>query len=227
MLVPMDLQIQTTISKLIITSVIHNDATFIDVTKSLETGQIETCIVKNYDVLEDFLRTTHVFCDKTGTLTKNILKFKDNDNQTFRKFEDVDHMNSVMIDNWNSVVKPGDKVYHLGDVFFGNKDKFKKLWPRLNGRKRLIVGNHDDIKFLSSGGFFQKVLMWRIFKEFNMVLTHVPIHNDNFRKVDFNVHGHIHEKDSPTEFHKCVCVEQINYTPVHVEHVRDTLKKRN
>lgn len=158
----------------------------------------------------------------------NILNFKDDKNSYFRGdiFKDVDHMNDCMISNWNSVVKPGDKVYHLGDVFFGDKESFKKLWPRLNGSKRLVVGNHDDIKFLSSGGFFNKVCMWRIFREFDMVLTHVPIHESSFRKVSFNVHGHIHEKPSPTNKHFCVSVEQINYTPVNIEDLSLELRKR-
>jgi len=35
-----------------------------------------------------------------------------------------------------------------------------------------------------------------------------------------NVHGHIHQNPSPTEFHRCVCVEQINYTPINIEELR-------
>lgn len=160
----------------------------------------------------------------THFLHENSLKWENGSRG--KLFTDVHQMNETMINNWNRVVKPGDKVYHLGDVFLGNKDEFKKLWPRLNGSKRLVVGNHDDIKFLSCGGFFQKVQMWRIFKEHNMVLTHVPIHNDNFRAVDFNVHGHIHEQPPPTDRHHCVCVEQTDYIPVNIEELRDKLRKR-
>jgi len=152
----------------------------------------------------------------------NILNFKKDDNTPVRPdFKDVHHMNEVMINNWNRVVKPGDKVYHLGDVFFGSKDEFKKLWPRLNGKKRLIVGNHDDIKFLSSGGFFQKILMWRIFKEFGLVLTHVPVHPTQISRGSVcNVHGHIHYRNSPGMLYKNVCVEKINYTPVNIDSLR-------
>lgn len=149
----------------------------------------------------------------------NILKFTDDSGKLVRDFDSVGQMDETMIDNWNKVVKPGDIVYHLGDVFMGNSGWFKKNWPRLAGRKRLIVGNHDDVKFLSSGGFFQKVMMWRIFKEFDMVLTHVPIHQSSFGKVSRNVHGHIHQRKSPSDQHTCVCVEQTNYTPIHIEEV--------
>lgn len=153
----------------------------------------------------------------------NILNFKDPQGNPVRDFKDVDHMNQTMVDNWNRVVKPGDKVYHLGDVFFGSKDDFKKLWPRLNGKKRLIVGNHDDIKFLSSGGFFSKVYMWRVFSEFGLILTHTPQHQSALtgkRATLLNVHGHIHKNPSPEGPYKCVCVEQVDYTPVNIEDLR-------
>lgn len=153
----------------------------------------------------------------------NILTFSDKVGKPVRDFPSVEDMNETMIDRWNSVVMPGDKVYHLGDVFFGDKEWFKKNWPRLKGKKRLIVGNHDDITFLSSGGFFSKVYMWRVFRDFNLLLTHVPVHPSTLgedrldgRQI-INVHGHIHQNPSPEGPYRCVCVEQTNYTPVHIE----------
>ena len=151
----------------------------------------------------------------------NILKFKADDGSPVRDFHSVEEMDEVMVQNWNSVVKQGDKVYHLGDVFFGSKDNFKTLWPRLNGSKRLVVGNHDDVKFLASGGFFQKVMLWRIFSDLGLILTHVPLREDQFRgRVTTNVHGHIHQRQSPEGPYKCVCVEHINYTPINIEELR-------
>lgn len=150
----------------------------------------------------------------------NILNFTDDKGLPVRPFDSVQEMNQTMVDRWNSVVRPGDKVYHLGDVFFGPKDDFKRLWPRLMGSKRLVVGNHDDIKFLSSGGFFQKVYMWRLFKEHGVLLTHVPLHESSIRGGGINVHGHIHQQSSPKGPYKCVCVEQTDYTPVNIEDLR-------
>jgi calcineurin-like phosphoesterase family protein len=91
------------------------------------------------------------------------------------------------------------------------------------GSKRLIVGNHDDVPFLSSGGFFQKVQMWRIFAEFNILMSHVPLHesglyrNRNGDTPMLNVHGHTHGNGSPPGPYKSVCVELVNYTPVYIE----------
>ena len=155
----------------------------------------------------------------------NILSFKDQDGNLVRGgFSSVEDMNETMIQKWNSVVKPGDKVYHLGDVFFGSKEDFKSLWPRLNGSKRLVVGNHDDVKFLSSGGFFKRVSMWRVFAEFGLILTHTPQHQSALtgrREGLINVHGHIHQNESPEGPYKCVCVEHTDYYPVHLEDLRD------
>lgn len=163
-----------------------------------------------------------VFCiSDTHFNHANILNFTKSDGSKVRDFESLDHMNQTMIDNWNRVVKPGDKVYHLGDVFFGSKEDFKKLWPRLNGKKRLVVGNHDDVLFMSGGGFFNKVMLWRKFE--HLLFTHVPVHPSTLQEHRFdgkeviNVHGHIHTNKSPDGPYKCVCVEQVNYTPVHIE----------
>lgn len=68
---------------------------------------------------------------------KNICKFSN------RPFNSVQEMNEVMIENWNKLVKPNDIVYHLGDFSFGNYDQVNKTLWALNGKKHLILGNHD------------------------------------------------------------------------------------
>lgn len=154
----------------------------------------------------------------------NILNFIDyNGNQTRPGFANVDEMNEKILDHWNQVVKPGDKVYTLGDVVIGDHENFKKLWPKFNGSKNLIVGNHDDIKFLSAGGFFKKVTMWRMMPEFGLLLTHVPVHQSSLYRGDKelkNCHGHIHSMDSPPGPYVNVCVEKTDYFPVNIEELR-------
>ena len=158
----------------------------------------------------------------------NILTFKDSLGKPCRKFSSVEEMNEVMIERWNNVVRDGDTIYHLGDVLFGNDkdDWLNKNMPRLRGKKRLIFGNHDDPKHFVGKGHFSKTMLWRMFPEFNCLLTHVPVHPStlgegrfDFDKPVINIHGHIHTNESPEGPYKCVCVEQTNYTPVAIEDI--------
>lgn len=154
---------------------------------------------------------------------ENIMKLE----FAMRSFSSVEEMDEHMVEKWNSVVSPGDKVYHLGDVMFGSKETFPKLWARLNGRKRLVVGNHDNVKWLAQGAFFDEIMLWRRFMDDRLILTHTPLHPSTLAETRFkadgewlNVHGHIHSQPSPEGPYKCVCVEQVNYTPVALEEIR-------
>lgn len=70
----------------------------------------------------------------------NIIKYCN------RPFQTVEEMNETIINNWNSVVKDNDEVYHLGD-FVLTKDRFamKNFRGKLNGGIILIKGNHDRL----------------------------------------------------------------------------------
>lgn len=157
---------------------------------------------------------------------ENILKYEN------RPFKDIDEMDEKMVENWNSVVKQGDKVYHLGDVWMGSGERAYKTLSRLNGKKRLVLGNHDDVKSAPIMKWFQKVYLFRSFKEFGLTLSHVPMHPGSIKWVDdggINVHGHIHSKtvqmggtlfNHDDDRYRCVSVEHINYTPINIDEVR-------
>lgn len=62
-----------------------------------------------------------------------------------RPFASVDDMKEQLVRNWNSVVKSDrDLVWHVGDFGMSLPDKdMAELFGALNGRKRLVIGNHD------------------------------------------------------------------------------------
>jgi len=155
----------------------------------------------------------------------NILTFKDYAGKPPREFDSVDHMNQCMLDNWNDVVKPNDTIIHCGDVLFG-PDKVDWLtanFAKLPGKKRLVLGNHDNVKFLAP--FFKDIQLW--IQKDNFIFTHTPLHPTTLAEAHrfgdgdiLNVHGHIHSNPSPDGPYKCVCVEQINFTPVNIDALR-------
>lgn len=148
-----------------------------------------------------------------------------------RPFATTEGMNETILQNWNNVVKDNDIVYHLGDVYFGG-GKGAEYWdwffPRLKGRKRLLLGNHDNGKDQRLLQTFQKIEMWRMFPEFGLLLTHVPVHANTLNEAPkrpnglVNVHGHTHTNGEPDDSgkYKCVCVELTDYTPINIEELR-------
>jgi calcineurin-like phosphoesterase family protein len=133
------------------------------------------------------------FTSDTHFYHANIMRFCD------RPFETVELMNEYMIKKWNEVVKPEDYIFHLGDFAWGGSALWNDLLDRLNGKKILIIGNHDR-KNLRQGymGKFLSV-------EFEMMinvngqpiyLNHLPFlcyDGSSHRDIlTWNLHGHVH-----------------------------------
>lgn len=155
----------------------------------------------------------------------NILNFTNYAGEKVRpEFSSVEEMNEHMIERWNSVVKDNDVVYHLGDVHFGataNEKSNRSILSRLKGRKYLIVGNHDNLQDPLLYQFFKKVTFWNYLKDFNVSLSHIPLHESTLSEgkagpSTIGIHGHIHRNAPPSDRHINVSVEWINYTPVEI-----------
>ena len=152
----------------------------------------------------------------------NILNFLA-DGHPLRVFDHVDHMNEHMIEQHNKVVRPEDKTYFLGDVAMGSAGL--RYLDRMNGTKVLIKGNHDRDKLSNYAKYFKDVRATHLVDK--MVLSHVPIHPQSLVRWNRNVHGHLHSNrimnDSGRAINPhylCVCMEQIDYTPISLEEVR-------
>lgn len=160
-----------------------------------------------------FISDTHFF---HGTM----LKFLREDGTPVREFESMEEMNEKMVENWNSMISPSDKVYHLGDVTFRYGEVFADLMRRLNGKKRLILGNHDKLKGTNLDRFFEKIELWRPFGAEGFFASHVPINPMNFPgKAVLQVHGHIHHKLMNDPRYLNVSVERTNFCPVPMDDI--------
>jgi len=81
-------------------------------------------------------KTKHFVISDTHFGHTNIIYLRN------RPFNSVGEMDECLIDNWNSVVKPGDLVFHLGD-FVWDVSTLEQVLPKLNGIIKLCKGNHD------------------------------------------------------------------------------------
>lgn len=160
---------------------------------------------------------TIFFISDTHLNHENFLKFRDEKGELIRPFASVEAMNERIIEGWNSVVKDGDKVYHLGDVSFRYGRELSAPMSRLRGKKRLLVGNHDRIKGTNLCDCFEKVGLWRLFKDEKIICTHVPLHPEQMRHAEWNVHGHMHQNVLNDPRYINVCVERLNYVPISLD----------
>lgn len=136
-----------------------------------------------------FTSDTHFFHD-------NILKF---DN---RPYDTMEEMCGEMLKLWNIKVSKNDTVYILGDYTWKQSDECIEYLQKLNGMKKLILGNHDfrnasnkyknlfesikdydDIKVTLENG-----------KKKRCILSHYPIHFYNGHYHDtIMLFGHVHD----------------------------------
>jgi calcineurin-like phosphoesterase family protein len=169
------------------------------------------------------------FCSDHHFHHKNILTFKDAEGNPLREFTDVDHMNEIMVQRHNLVVKPSDKVYFLGDVCMSRNAKGLEILGRLNGEKVLVKGNHD---LCTANQYLQYFKDIRGSHQFDgMILTHIPIHPESLARWGLNVHGHLHSNivkmpvsQIPDRRYFNVSMERINYTPISLEEVKKNVR---
>lgn len=147
---------------------------------------------------------------------ENICKFTDLNGNKLRPFENATEMDEVMIEKWNSRVRPNDKVYHLGDVTLNRK---LAIMLRLNGTKVLIKGNHDQAKLSEYAKYFKDVRSVHLLDKYFM-LSHVPIHETSLIEGYVNMHGHTHERCLASAKYLNVCVECTGYEPIELNAAR-------
>lgn len=141
---------------------------------------------------------------------KNIIKY------TGRPFKTIEEMNEVLIKNWNNKVKKDDLVIHLGDFGLGKEPDIRNIRNKLNGTIILIKGNHD-YKITKKLNF---LIIEGNLKIGNIVFSHHPLLD--IPKGFFNIHGHIHEKESLRGVN--ISVEKTNYEPISLEELVARLK---
>jgi len=116
---------------------------------------------------------------------------------------------------FNKVVAPDDITVFLGDI--GETDIIESVLSRMNGRKVLIMGNHDSFsksKAIDMG--FDEVYDTPTYYNDRLVLSHEPI---PVEEGILNVHGHTHLIKLKSEWHLNLCPEWWGYRPVSIKSI--------
>ena len=160
-----------------------------------------------------------------------------------RPFNSAEHMDEVLINNWNEVVSPQDIVFHLGDFCFGSDKEWIKILQRLNGTKYLILGNHDLKKIANSNqikDYFADINMQMrlVVDKQKMLLNHYPFlcFEGGYQNV-WQLFGHVHSSKHSTGLDKerlvhlfptqyDVGVDNNNYRPVSFAQVSQIITEQ-
>lgn len=181
------------------------------------------------------------FTSDTHFWHSNIIKY------CKRPFSSVEEMNDVIINNWNSIVKKNDIVFHLGDFGFCDSKKFSDIIKKLNGKIYLITGNHDR-KMLKDGSMklfcFVGPELYISVNGQKIYLNHKPFlcFDGSYGRTDktwtWQLFGHVHSgpRDNtgldhqrlvnlfPTQYD--VGVDNNNYMPISFDKVKTIITEQ-
>lgn len=153
---------------------------------------------------------------------RNIIKYCN------RPFDNVEEMTEGLIKNWNSVVGKNDIVYVVGDFALCGKQKIIEIGNQLNGRKRLILGNHDQasVNTYREAGF-EFVYNHCIVLDDFYIVSHIPMVGISENTPFANIFAHVHDDPIYKDYSCrsfCVSAERINYTPVEFKIIKEKMK---
>ena len=159
-----------------------------------------------------------------------------------RGFSSSDEMNRTLIENFNSVVKPEDDIYVLGDCLLGGSENFDKglgLISWLNGKLHMIRGNHDSDKRWEGYKTLHNVIetetaMFLKYGKYHFYLSHFPCLCSNYddkglKHSTINLCGHTHINNKFADIDKGIIyhceIDAHNNFPVSIDQIIDDLKE--
>ncbi len=143
-----------------------------------------------------------------------------------RPFKTLEEMNETIIENWNKKVSKNDFIYHVGDFGFGSIHKNKKIFNRLNGKKCLIRGNHDNSSLMKLNWVWVKdTAMIKVKNEY-IWLSHYP-HRTWNRAIHgvWHLFGHVHTQLAPFWLSFNIGVDIWGFEPLYFDEVKNQMEK--
>lgn len=144
---------------------------------------------------------------------KGIITFSGT--KEYRPFATIEEHDAELVKRWNGIVGKNDMVYVLGDFCFGKRNM--PIAKELKGYKKLVMGNHDMYATADYLEYFNKCYGAVEYK--GAILTHIPVHENQFSRYYMNIHGHLHHNKLPDHRYFNVSAEQINLTPIPYDEI--------
>ena len=143
-----------------------------------------------------------------------------------RPYSKIEEMNSSYIEKWNSVVKPSDTIYYLGDFVLGDVDDAFYFASKLNGKIHFIEGNHDSRWYgkIKRFSYLPQLYELRHNKQ-AYVLSHYGMREWNKSyHGSYMLYGHSHGNLSPHGLSFDIGVDCWDGYPVSIEEVNERME---
>ena len=112
---------------------------------------------------------------------------------------DAAHMDEVLIDAWNCKVPKDGHTFCIGDFSMSKPQRTSEILERLNGRKYLVIGNHDKNLNLENKALFEWTKPYHELKmdfgsdRYILIMCHYAFRSWNkMHYGSLNLHGHSH-----------------------------------
>lgn len=159
---------------------------------------------------------------------------------TPRGFSNEREMCEAIVERWNSIIKPDDVVYNLGDIALSDIDAAIPYLKQLNGHQWWIRGNHDTMNKVKKicdecpriDTISNPEASWAtVIKDgkWSYYLSHYPTLTGNYEEWHkmVNLCGHSHTQDRWVDWDKtCYHVEMDahNCYPVSFDQIKAEIK---
>ena len=142
-----------------------------------------------------------------------------------RPFNKCNQMHKKLLYNHNSLVGPKDTLYILGDVYWKNSpEELERIIRNYNGRKILILGNHDRLKpfeYVEAG--FESVHTSLDIEDF--ILVHDPCYSIVHPDRNY-LCGHVHDLFVKQKNALNVGVDVWDFKPISLDVAKGCLRRR-
>ena len=159
-----------------------------------------------------------------------------------RGFESIEQMNNAIIQRHNSIVRPDEDVYVLGDLILGGANKLEEglnLIKQMNGKLHIVRGNHDTNERWKAYMNLPNVVeqqnsLYLKYKKYYFYMSHYPsltgnLEKEKLKQMTLNLYGHTHQKshfyeDRPYMY--CTCMDAHDCYPCNLNDIIIEMKDK-
>lgn len=140
----------------------------------------------------------------------------------YRNFSSIEEHDSIILDQIADMNKR-DILFILGDFLFDSDqyDWYIEQLGKMSTRIKLVMGNHDSLKLYKETRLPKLEIQLPLFSYKNHWISHCPIHPQELRNRDGNIHGHLHNAALDDKRYFDVGLDKNNMKFVEWEYIKE------